>query len=307
MTEIKNKIDNLLSRAHAATADTNIGDIENVSSSTFWYVRTRYLTHAIIIVIICIGLAAFFVRRAMSNGAPDAVDALFGFWLPLLILIISYNIVRSRVQKTFMRQFAVANGYNFQEDGDLAGHPGSIFSLGHGGAATNVVSGRYLDRPIQLFNYHYTVGSGRNSHTYFFTVFQVDFPAVLPRLFLHERGNMFAVDGMSVKIPDGQEVHLEGDFDNFFRLTVQKGFEIEALQIFTPDFMEKLRDEWRHTSLEFVGNYIYLYKDLTLSTKKDLLTFYSLVCYIIARLGPVVARIGASVEEVAEAFSRGVN
>lgn len=309
MTEIKNKIDNLLAQARAATSApiVNIGDIESVSASTFRIIRTRYLKHTIIIVVVCVGSVAFSIMRANANGTLDAIDAFFGFWVPLLSLVISYSIVRSRIQEVFMRQFAEANGYSFQDVGGIAGRPGTIFSLGHSRVVTNIVSGRYMDRPIQLLNYNYTIGGGKHSYTYFSTIFQIDFPATLPRMFLHQRGNMFVVDGMDIKIPDGQEVHLEGDFDNFFRLTVQKGFEIEALQIFTPDFMIDLRDQWKHTSLEFVGHYIYMYKDLTLGTKKDLLSFYALACYVISKLGPVVARIGDDVEDVTEAFSHGVN
>lgn len=49
------------------------------------------------------------------------------------------------------------------------------------------------------------------------------------------------------------EVHLEGDFPKYFRLYCEAGYEIIALQIFSPEIMQDMIDRHRFCDVEING------------------------------------------------------
>lgn len=57
-----------------------------------------------------------------------------------------------------------------------------------------------------------------------------------------------------------QVLSLEGDFDRYFTLYAPKGFEQDALYIFTPDFMQLLVDRIKDADVELIGDRLYVYK-----------------------------------------------
>ena len=101
-----------------------------------------------------------------------------------------------------MRLASQAMGYAFEETGDL-GQLRSfgdlpLFDQGHSKRARSVMTGRTADRDVKLFDYQYTTGSGKNSHTHNQTVALYpeggrglpDF-VLAPENFLHKIGQAF--------------------------------------------------------------------------------------------------------------------
>jgi hypothetical protein len=73
-----------------------------------------------------------------------------------------------------MQLVCQAMGFAFEETGDLDRLRGfgdlPLFDRGHSKRARNVMTGRTADREVLLFDYRYTTGSGKNSHTWSQTV-----------------------------------------------------------------------------------------------------------------------------------------
>ncbi len=61
---------------------------------------------------------------------------------------------------------------------------------------------------------------------------------------------------------------LEGDFNKYFKLSVPKGYEVKALEVFTPDVMATLIDKCKFFNVEIAGTNIYSYIHLVRSGGK---------------------------------------
>ena len=54
--------------------------------------------------------------------------------------------------------------------------------------AYNVLSGRYQEHEVLIFDYHYKTGSGKNTHHYHFSFFILQLPVSLPELIIGPEG-----------------------------------------------------------------------------------------------------------------------
>jgi len=100
-----------------------------------------------------------------------------------------------------------------------------------------------------VFVFEYTLKEGRFTRTYQFSIAQIHQSRVFPHLFLEGKqvGGLYPYD-------DRQELHLEGDFDDYFNLYVPGGEQVDALTILTPDVMQVLVDGGRPYDLELVDD-----------------------------------------------------
>ena len=110
-------------------------------------------------------IIAFFAFRHMVMGNPFSE----GMWKNIILLMllpigIAFAIIaklKNRLLHQFYQQFAAANGFSYQEKGWLENTEGAIFKVGHSGKMNDIVEGQVANLPLTLFNYGYTVGSGK--------------------------------------------------------------------------------------------------------------------------------------------------
>jgi hypothetical protein len=250
--------------------------IETVSKTTRDYVIEHYIMSLIVLVLVLVSFATAWFSHILQL-----------IFIPLLILAGYYGYVQRKVEHIFMQQFAKVNGYDYERTGTQENRLGYVFKLGHSKSLDDQISWTYKNCPINLFNYTYTVGSGKSSHTYRQTIFEIDFQSPVPHISLqhHIFGNIFGVDGAR------ERIKLEGNFDKYFDVFTEKGFEVETLQIFTPDFMQKAENEWSRFSVEFVGTKLYIYYDSQISKKADLEKMWYIALDLATRLDPLVDKM----------------
>ncbi|WP_022889340.1 hypothetical protein [Agromyces italicus] len=89
----------------------------------------------------------------------------------------------------------------------------------------------------------------------------IDLPRQLPNMIL-DAGSNDGLLGSSLARPpkENQRLSLEGDFDRHFRLYVPKGYERDALYVFTPDLMALLIDETGDLDVEVRDNLLIVMK-----------------------------------------------
>lgn len=97
-------------------------------------------------------------------------------------------------------ELAASMGLIFSKDGpdivDLAGTGLELFRSGHSRRARNMIEAHAGSRRIQVFDYKYRTGYGKNSHTYNFTVALIHCAAAVPdfdlkpETFIHKIGEM---------------------------------------------------------------------------------------------------------------------
>jgi hypothetical protein len=267
--------------------------IQSVDQSMVTYLRAHLWK-----IVVCLTAFALFEIGAIavfvlnSAGNDNSVGAILVI-VPLVVLAVAYGVVRQRIQDEFMRQFAEANGYVFSPVGSSVGLDGALFRLGRDHLVGDTVSGEYLGRPISLFLYSYVTGEGKQRQVHPYTVFRLQFDVEMPDLLLEKKESFFMGE-LFGQLPE--HIKLEGDFNKYFSLSIKKGYEVEALEIFTPDVMAELEEKCKGLSLEIVNNDLFVYDNKTVSKKIDLDALYGVAQYFVQKLGPVLARMKGPTE-----------
>lgn len=155
--------------------------------------------------------------------------------------------------------FAGANGWAYRAVGDLPALGDGLWEQVSNGTAHDQViadgwqtghlrggtrsaeSVRYTKSGIKVTT---RVRSGSPVSSIDVGYLAIRLPRFLPNMIL-DAGRNDGLIGSSLARPpkENQRLSLEGDFDRHFRLYVPKGYERDALYVFTPDLMALLIDE----------------------------------------------------------------
>lgn len=164
-------------------------------------------------------------------------------------------------------RFARANGMTWQPGFSNPALPGMIFDLGRDRQVGDLIRGE-SPRPVEVGNYSYETGSGKNkqTHRWGYVALRLDTP--LPHIVLDAVGNngLFGGSNLPVTFGRGQKLSLEGDFDRHFSLYCPEGYERDALYLFTPDVMARFIDNAAALDVEIIDDWMFLYARRQLST-----------------------------------------
>lgn len=170
------------------------------------------------------------------------------FWFVSLVAVSVYiTAVQLQISTLFWKRFAIVNGWQYKNFGNLGQEAGVMFKFEHGGGGTisHVVEGIANDRQFRIFNYKFSVGSGDGEIRYYYTVFAFKFNGAFPHIYLKNKHNSYHIN-------IGEKISLPLEFANKFSLFAPKEYETEALEIFTPDVLAALLDNDFPHDVEFV-------------------------------------------------------
>jgi hypothetical protein len=167
--------------------------------------------------------------------------------------------------------FAAANGWRYEPVGPAPEYSGSLFEFLQGATVTD----RFIMEPgVEVGVLTGKVGGGQawygtggKVRVSFQTneVMTVGYLAVrlerkLPQFVLDSsRNDDGKLSNLPMPIAAGQTLSLEGDFNDHFTLHVPRGYERDALYIFTPDLMALLIDETGDFDVEIVDEWFFVY------------------------------------------------
>ncbi len=239
--------------------------IDNATSSVWSYIFSTYLVAVIVYVCLSVLLLYFFL-----NQISIIVVVLIGSY--------GYSFIYRKIKGQFTQEFGQSIGFTYEKSIGLESVSGKLFAVGHSQSVFDVLSGVYHDTAMRIFSFQFTVGYGRDSHTYCYTVTEATLAGNVPDIFLYSKEHQ----GISVDFLAGNEtVELEGDFNAYFKLRVPKGYEQEAYQIFTPDVMASLIDKARGVSFEFVGNKLYIYATKVILKREEMQEMFDLSQFLV--------------------------
>ena len=174
---------------------------------------------------------------------------------------------RQNARSLRLHRFARANGMTWVPRVKSPPLPGLLFGVGMDREATDVVRWT-APRFVEIANYRFTSGIGRNrrEHRWGYVAIQLDAP--LPHIVLDATGNNgpIGISNLPVTVARGQRLSLEGDFDRYFTLWCPAGYERDALSLFTPDIMARFVDDAAALDVEIVDDRLFLYARGDLST-----------------------------------------
>ncbi len=214
------------------------------------------------------GFVGIGVSAMGSNGAnPVSVIATVFplFFIAAFIAAIVFlvrSVVSGRNWETWYRldTFATANGLVFSPMDANPTYPGAIFGLGDSRRALNHLRSAN-DRFLDMGNYQYTTGSGKNRSTHNWGFMALHLDRKLPNMVLDAKANngLFGGTNLPAYFDKKQILSLEGDFDKYFTLYCPRQYERDALYVFTPDLMALLIDNAAPFDVEIVDDWMFVY------------------------------------------------
>lgn len=177
------------------------------------------------------------------------------------------------------RQFAITNSLEFYRDLSVTGYPGTPFRTRIYVPYTMRSPG---ERFIEFGQLRPDWQSRRSNSSRTQTFMRFKLPAQLPHIVLRSRRSETNVlDGVG----ESAKLKLEGKFGDMFDLYVPKGYERDALYIFTPDVMERFIDATPNFDCEIIGDELYFY-----SSKKILFIYPQNLTKLIAALNHIIQK-----------------
>ena len=264
----------------------SVGEIDDVGTSTTAYIKKKYpvLFPTLVVLIILAALAL-----AVSFFFPEYK------WLQYAAILVIFGClswrasVESKIQSMFMDQLGQAIGFKYEATGNLASFKGHFLEIGRAQQVRDVLTGTYRNMPVRIFTYSFTVGSGKSTHTYNFTGFELQANVHLPDILIHPQSMWVLVGLVDDWKPDGTKIlSLEGNFNEYFKVFAPECSEVEALQLLAPDVMADLIDNYKSFVIEFSGNAMYVISTEVIRKKDSFTNMLSLVDKLYDKLLPTL-------------------
>jgi len=215
-----------------------------------------------------IGLVIFIIpqmiagRVSVSLLVIIAVAAVIGF---LAVL----GVMGRRKKLARLYAFALDNNVKLIVDQSNPTYPGIIFTQGH---SRSILEALVFPNGHEIGNYTYSTGSGKSRRTYNWGYMRVKLVRKLPHMVLDARKNNLFGSGVSslpTTLTKDQVMRLEGNFNEYFTLYAPKGYERDALYVFTPDVMSALIDYGASHDIEVVDDSLIFYQKYSVNLMKE--------------------------------------
>jgi hypothetical protein len=197
------------------------------------------------------GLTLFFIGIILQGSFAVG-------WIGLSLALLRFFYLGTQV-RTLMNgvwvQFANANGWPINGELDPITLTPLSLLFGHDQSYSPVIDAELGEAGADLFVYQTATGSGRSQHTYAFTIARVRMTAAMPHILLRAKGNIWS--SIRPEFEDHEALSLEGDFNDYFSLQIEKGQEINVLEILTPDVMQTLINYSQKEDIEILGRYLF--------------------------------------------------
>jgi hypothetical protein len=249
-------------------------------------------------------LAGYWVLSGMLNGTIEDPAVLWVLLIPLVFAGARYAAIVSELRHELYKQFALVNGFSYQAKGWLEDQVGAIFSIGSNKIMQDIVSGNLAGCPLKLFNYFYTVGSGKHSNTYTRTVLSLNLEMDLPSTILLQDKSVFGDDLSDNNIRNISRLPLSAELEKHYTLFSERKMEIEALQIFSEDFLTSIKDKFPEYSLDFFGKTFYVYSSQPVFNRSALVDMLDFAKTVLTRLSVVLPQMQGSIVALNESLSK---
>jgi len=252
-----------------------IGEIDDVGASTSAYIKKKYpVLYPLMLAVFVVGILASVASLFFINFR----------WLQDIGILVVFGciawrgFIQNKIQSAFMEQLASAVGFTYEQKEDISNFKGHFMEMGHSQRVYDVLSGTYKNAPVRIFTYSFTVGYGKSQHTYSYTGFELQTNVHLPDIVIHPKSAIdFIGLGADWKPNGTKAISLEGNFNDYFKVFIPEGSEVETLQILAPDVMTDLIDNYKEFIQEFYSNAMYVISTKVIRDKASFLNLVSLI------------------------------
>jgi len=193
--------------------------------------------------------------------------AVFGFVAMVPVIFLAQR--AGKLEAMFWKEIAERYGYTYVHRPYFQ-NSALVFQEGYDRATGHGLMGTVSDRAFRFFQYHYTTGTARVSgsgKTRSYCVSEVVFSGTFPHIYLNNTRNYNLSNLKGFFLP---RISLPAELEKKFDLHGPKEYEIEVLEIFTPDLLVHLLDMgWEH-DIELVDQKLYVFREKPIRTKQEL-------------------------------------
>ena len=223
---------------------------------------------AVFIILIAVVMLTTFTSLSANSGPANPVSVI-GAAFPILFIVIVLALLVVGMRAAFgpgrwtkwmrLSRFAASNDLIYSAMTPDPQYPGAIFGQGRDRKALDHLRSA-TDRFLDMGNYQYTTGSGKNSTTHYWGFLALHLDRRLPHMVLDSTANngWFGTN-LPSSFKKDQALALEGDFNTHFTLYCPKEYERDALYVFTPDLMALLIDEAAPFDVEIIDDWMFVY------------------------------------------------
>lgn len=248
------------------------------SKDTSWITPKVYLSIGFVLYLF-LATPAVIGSYSSGHGLSVSIVAVLVITAVITAGVVAGAIYGTKLQaRTTVRlkRFAEVNNAVLQQNVIAPTMNGMIFDEGH---SRTLEASLAFENGLEIGNYTYVKGSGKNRVTYAYSYARMSLSRNLPHMVLDAKSNNFFGSNLPDAFDSSQKLVLEGDFNNHFNVYVPNGYERDALYVFTPDVMAVLVDKGAKHDMEITGNELFIFKSgkIKLDSEEDLRLVLSIV------------------------------
>lgn len=207
--------------------------------------------------------------------------------LPWMIILYWIGLIYAEVREDFWKQLAFKYGWEYTPQKGFEDEKALLFNIGHSRKISHGIRGDHNGQPLHIFEYEYVISKDNNTKL-LFTVFEIKFLGSFPHLYLNYKKDWYS---NSSTLSSLAEIPVPQEFTKKFKLYAPKEYEIETLEIFTPDIFALLLDlGWNH-DMEFVDGELVIYQKKKFCSFEELDKELNKIKKFIDVLSPLLNRL----------------
>lgn len=232
------------------------------------------------------------------------IDFRIGIFI-IAIYIAFYLLVKRTLRvKKFLQNYAFTRQLNLGAELDTSTFTGRLLRRTDSPKIGPYIFSTYGGFLTKMFYFSYSEWIGNRKNTYYFTVTEItvdqaEFPYLLlqrKNLKRHQDIDYFGED-------KDVEVGLNA-YNDIYTLHTTNQYEIEALQICTPEFIKLIQSSYMPLSVEFAGNHVYIYAQTQIEKESELDELYRVTKATIDTFGNFLLRIRDDYSVLHEAYKK---
>ncbi len=209
--------------------------------------------------LVIVSLAILATTISIGSILLKNTVGIISVFLPeLLGVAVCLVVIRARDPELNWKMFAESNGWNVEHSEDLRYVPSSLRGMGVVGPTSTVIVAKVGSSTQRILTCYSNL-----SYLIICIELAVDFPHIILNGIRNNSGAEFLFE-------NSKRVSLEGDFDKYFRLYIDKQEAIDALSIITPDIMSQMITHSARHDIEISGKKLFFISDMPKVTSKSL-------------------------------------
>lgn len=183
----------------------------------------------------------------IPHGTPFSIIVIIAYLILLIYHVMTF-------EQAAWEVFALVNGWTFDEETPLEVIIPPSLQFGYDQTCSPIIQATIGELTCDLLAYSTTTSTGHYRRIHNYTIGALSVPSSLPHMLLLNKKTKIDI---ARDLENSENLQLEGDFNDYFSLQMEKGQEIDALTIITPDVMQKLVDYNQAEDIEILGTNLY--------------------------------------------------